>query len=54
MAAVSDRFSRAVPFYPLKPFDSHGFADRVMTRRRPATYPPVLTASITRLRKSCE
>jgi hypothetical protein len=32
MAAMSDRLSRAIPFNPLKPFDRHGLADRVMTR----------------------
>src|SRR3984893_2962527 len=32
MAAVSDRFSRAIPFNSLKPFDRHRFADLVATR----------------------
>jgi hypothetical protein len=38
MAAVPQRRSRAIPFNPLKPFDRHQFADRVMTRRSPATH----------------
>jgi hypothetical protein len=36
MAAVSDRLSGAVAFKALQPLDGHGFADLVMTGRRPA------------------
>jgi hypothetical protein len=50
MAAMSDRFSRAVPFYPLKPFDRT--PNRAAAPRR--LIPPTSTASITRSRKSCE
>ena len=38
MAAVSDRRSRAIPFNPLKPFDSHGLADLVPARGRAAAH----------------
>jgi hypothetical protein len=36
MAAMSDRLSGAMAFKALQPLDGHGFADLVMTPRRPA------------------
>jgi len=38
MAAMSDRLARAMAFKPLQPLDGRGFADRVMTTRRPAAH----------------
>ena len=38
MAAMADRLSRAIPFNSLKPFDRHGFADRVAARRCAAAH----------------
>jgi hypothetical protein len=43
-----------MPFNPLKPFDGDGYADFVAPRRRAAAHLPLLDASITRSRKSCE
>jgi hypothetical protein len=34
---MSDRLSEAMAFKALQPLDGHGFADLVMTTRRPAT-----------------
>jgi hypothetical protein len=36
MGAMSDRLSGAMAFKALQPLDGHGFADLVITRRRPA------------------
>ena len=36
MAAMSDRLLGAMAFKALQPLDGHGFADLVMTPRRPA------------------
>ena len=42
MAAMSDRLSGAMAFKALQPLDGHGFADLVMTPRRPAAQPAPL------------
>ena len=54
MAAMPDRRSRAIPFNPLKPFNGYEFADLVASRRCATARCALLTASITRSRKSCE
>ena len=38
MAAISDRLSGAMGFKAFQPLDGHGFADLVMTTRRPAAH----------------
>ena len=56
VAAVPDRLSRAMAFNAFEPLDRHRFADRVARPRRCAASSsrPLSTASITRLRRSCE
>jgi hypothetical protein len=38
MAAISDRLSGAMAFRAFQPLDGHGFADLIMTTRRPAAH----------------
>ena len=38
MAAISDRLSGAMAFKAFQPLDGHGFADLIMTTRRPAAH----------------
>jgi len=38
VAAVPDRFSRAIPFHPLEPFDRYGFTDLAPASRRAAAH----------------
>ena len=54
MATMSDRLSGAMAFDPFEPLDGCGFADLVVTARRPAAHLALSTASIIRSRKSCE
>jgi hypothetical protein len=44
MAAISDRLSGAMAFKAFQPLDGHGFADLIMTTRRPAAHLGALLA----------
>src|SRR5580700_1819357 len=54
VAAVPDRLSRAMAFNAFEPLDRHRFADRVGRAAARRLISPLSTASITRLRRSCE
>ena len=38
MVSISDRLSGAMAFRAFQPLDGHGFADLIMTTRRPAAH----------------